>query len=56
MIFLDIKSEDLFDRMVKQGLPVIVIGTQYYGHTESLEEYFKYRTMKRIGDSYDGAE
>lgn len=49
MAYIDVKSEELFNYFVERGLPVIVIGRQWYAHTENLDEYFRHITRKGQG-------
>lgn len=56
MDFIDSNlSERVFDRLVQEGLPVVMIGGNLYAHAENIEEYFKARTRRGIRKLPEGA-
>ena len=56
MSYLDIRTEDVFDRFVKHGLPATVIDGRWYAHAENLDEFFKSITRRGLGQVPNGVE
>lgn len=48
MKYIDITSEDLFDRLIKKGLPAIVIDGRWVSHTDNLDDFFRLLTRRGI--------
>ena len=42
MGYLRISSEDIFYRLIQEGMPCAVIDGRWYAHTENLDDYFKH--------------
>ena len=56
MVYLDISSEEIFRRFIKQGLPAVVIDGRWYAHAENLDDFFKVKTRRGIGSVPEEAE